>query len=169
MKTYYLGIDVSKGYADFVFLDSEKTKIEADFQLDDTFTGHTIFYHRICAFITDHPGSQIYAAVESTGGYENNWLNNMTRWQAQLPIQVARLNPLGVSANSKADLSRNITDALSAKNVAGYMISHSEKVSFYNGACFKFQRDLLFIFLTHQYEKNNDIQLILRRSRVLKV
>jgi transposase len=132
MKTYYLGIDVSKGYADFVFLDSEKTKVEPDFQLDDTFIGHHTLFDRICAFIKDHPGSQIHAAVESTGGYENNWLNNMTRWQAQLQIQVARLNPVGVSANSKADLSRNITDALSAKNVAVYMISHPEKVSFFS-------------------------------------
>ena len=132
VKTCYLGIDVSKGYADFVFLDSEKTKVEFHFQLDDTFTGHHILYDRICAFIKDHPDSQIHAAVESTGGYENNWLTNLSRWQAQLPIQVARLNPLGVSANSKADLSRNITDALSAKNVAEYMIAHPRKVCFFS-------------------------------------
>ena len=130
MTIYYLGIDVSKGYADFVFLDSEKNKVELDFQLDDTFTGHHTLFDRICDFIKKHPGSQIHAAAESTGGYENNWLNDLSRWQAQLPIKVARLNPLGVRANSKADLYRNITDSLSAKNVAEYMIAHREKVCF---------------------------------------
>jgi len=29
------------------------------------------------AYIEKHPGSEIYAAVESTGGYENNWLNTL--------------------------------------------------------------------------------------------
>jgi transposase len=115
MKTYYLGVDVSKGYADFVFPDSEKNKVQPHFQLDDTFLGHNTLYQRICSFVKNHPGSQIHAAVESTVGYENNWLNSLTRWQAQLPLQVARLNPFGVSANSKADLSRNITDALSTR------------------------------------------------------
>ncbi len=130
MKTYYLGIDVSKGYADFVFLDSDKNKVEPHFQLDDTFLGHNALYYCICAFVKNHPDSQIHVAAESTGGYENNWLNNLTRWQDQLPIKVARLNPLGVSANSKADLYRNITDSLSAKNVAEYMIAHGEKICF---------------------------------------
>lgn len=132
MKTYYLGIDVSKGYADFVFIDSKKNEVQPNFQLDDTFSGHNTLHQRICSFVKNHPDSQIHAAVESTGGYENNWLNSLSRWQAQLPIQVARLNPLGVSANSKANLSRNITDALSAKNVAEYMIAHPRKVCFFS-------------------------------------
>ena len=37
MPSYYLGIDVSKGYADFVILDSLKHPVEESFQLDDTF------------------------------------------------------------------------------------------------------------------------------------
>jgi transposase len=37
---------------------------------------------------------------------------------------------LGVSHNSKADLKRNNTDKISARNVAEYMIAHPEKVSY---------------------------------------
>ena len=34
---YFMGCDVSKGYADFIILDKSKRCIEHAFQLDDTF------------------------------------------------------------------------------------------------------------------------------------
>jgi transposase len=70
----------------------------------------------------------MFAAVESTGGYENNWYNTLIEFQGSLNIQTARLNPLGVMHNSKADLKRNTTDKISAQNVAEYLIAHPEKV-----------------------------------------
>jgi transposase len=45
-------------------------------------------------------------------------------------IKTARLNPLGVNANSKAALKRIITDKVSAQNVAEYLIAHPEKVKY---------------------------------------
>jgi transposase len=45
-----------------------------------------------------------------------------------LNIQTARLNPLGVMHNSKADLKRNTTDKISAQNIAEYLVAHPEKV-----------------------------------------
>ena len=130
MKTYYLGIDVSKGYADFVILNSNKQCVEANFQLDDTFHGHCLLYERLVEFFDKHPGCLLCAAVESTGGYENNWFNSLVKFQGTLNIQTARLNPLGVSANSRADLKRNITDKISAQNVAEFMIAHAEKITY---------------------------------------
>jgi transposase len=130
MKTYYLGVDVSKGYADLVILDGNKQVVEENFQLDDTFEGHCRLYEILCSFFQDHPKCMLYAAVESTGGYENNWFNALVGFQATLNLKTARLNPLGVSANSKADLKRNVTDKISAQNVAEYMIAHPEKVSY---------------------------------------
>ena len=44
MKNYYLGIDVSKGYADFVILNDKKRPIEENFQLDDTSLGHSYLH-----------------------------------------------------------------------------------------------------------------------------
>ena len=130
METYYLGIDVSKGYADFAILDSEKKQVAGNFQLDDTFGGHSALFNALSEFAEAHPGAQIHAGAESTGAYENNWLDALMRFQGSLPLKVARLNPLGVSANGKAGLCRNVTDSISAGNVAEYMIAHPEKVAF---------------------------------------
>jgi transposase len=130
MEPFYLGIDSSKGYADFVILDSRKQSIVENFQLDDTFEGHCHLYKRLKAFFEDHPESIIFAALESTGGYENNWYNSLLRFQGFLNLQTARLNPLGVHHNSKAGLNRNVTDKISAKNVAEYMMAHPEKITY---------------------------------------
>src|SRR5210317_1457932 len=96
MQQYYLGGDVSKGYADFVILDSHKKVIEENFQLDDTYCGHSQLYEQLNLFFKSHPGVKLSAAVESTGGYENNWHNTLTKFQGSLNIETARLNPEGV-------------------------------------------------------------------------
>jgi len=130
MNYYFLGIDASKGYSDFVMLNAKKQPVIENFQLDDTFDGHARLYELLARFNQDHPEAAIYAAVESTGGYENNWFQALLKFQASLPIKTAHLNPLGVSHNHKADLKRNVTDKISAQNVAEYMIAHPEKVSY---------------------------------------
>jgi transposase len=130
MNQYFLGIDASKGYSDFVMLNAKKQPVIENFQLDDTFEGHSRIYEFLRSFNQDYPEATIYAAVESTGGYENNWFQSLLKFQGSLPIKTAHLNPLGVSHNSKADLKRNVTDKISAQNVAEYMIAHPEKVSY---------------------------------------
>lgn len=129
-NSFYLGIDVSKGYADFILIDADKIPVENSFQLDDTFEGHNSLYERLHAFLKNHPDSEIYSAVESTGGYELNWLDFLIKCGSALNIRTARLNPLGISMNSKADLKRNKTDQISARNIAEFMIAHPEKVVF---------------------------------------
>lgn len=130
MKSFYLGADVSKGYADFVILDDQKQCVLKNFQLDDTNKGHSRLFDIISQFLKQQPQSTLFAAVESTGGYENNWYHSLQRFQQSLSISVARLNPLGVSHNSKADLKRNITDKISAQSIAEYLIAHPEKVTY---------------------------------------
>jgi transposase len=130
MLSFYLGIDASKGYADFIMLNSQKKVVVEDFQLDDTFEGHCLLYELLMNFLADHPESNIYAGVESTGGYENNWYNALVAFQGSLHLQTARLNPLGVYHHIKADMKRNVTDKISAQSVAEYMIAHPEKVSY---------------------------------------
>jgi len=130
MSDFFFGIDASKGYSNFVMLDSSKRCVEDDFQLDDTFDGHQKLYSILSEFCVRNPKANIFAAVESTGGYENNWFDSLVRFQAHLPIRTARLNPCGVYNNSRAELNRNITDKISAENVAKYMIEHPEKVQY---------------------------------------
>jgi transposase len=130
MSDFFFGIDASKGYSNFVMLDSLKCCVEDDFQLDDTFDGHQKLYSILSEFCVRNPKANISAAVESTGGYENNWFDALVRFQTHLPIRTARLNPCGVYNNSRAELNRNITDKISAENVAKYMIEHPEKVQY---------------------------------------
>ncbi len=128
MKPFYLGLDVSKGYADFMIVNAKKQPVIQGFQLDDIFDGHQCLYNLLSRFLADHPESTLLAAMESTGGYENNWYNSLVQFQGSLNIQTARLNPLGVMHNSKANLKKNTTDKISAQNVAEYLVAHPEKV-----------------------------------------
>jgi len=47
-------------------------------------------------------------------------------------MKVSRLNPLGVNKNSQADMKRNKTDKISAKDVAEYLIAHPNKAVYLN-------------------------------------
>jgi transposase len=130
MKSFYLGIDVSKGYADFMIINAKKYPVTDGFQLDDTFDGHRSLYNILGRFLAEHPDSTIFAGMESTGGYENNWYHSLIAFQGSLNVQTARLNPLGVMHNSKADLKKNTTDKISAQNIAEYLVAHPEKVTY---------------------------------------
>lgn len=130
MGNYYLGLDVSKGYADAVILNTKKEIVESNFQLDDTFDGHCCLYQRLYSFFKEHPSAKLYAAVESTGGYENNWFKALVSFQGALNLKTARLNPRGVHYSSKASMNRICTDKISARNIAEYLIAHPEKISY---------------------------------------
>ena len=132
MKPFYLGIDVSKGYADFMIINSKKQPVVQGFQLDDTFDGHRSLYNILGRFLVEYSDSTLFVGMESTGGYENNWYNSLIEFQGSLEIQTARLNPFGVSHNSKADLKKNTTDKISAQNIAEYLVAHPEKVVYQN-------------------------------------
>ena len=139
---FFLGIDVSKGYADFTILDKHKKVVEDNFQLDDTHEGHHQLFKVLTGFFEQNPKAVLFTAVESTGGYEKNWYNCIHKFESQFNIFVARLNPFGVNYNSKATLERNVTDKQSAKNIAGYLISHPEKVNYRTEDYFSSQRKL---------------------------
>lgn len=130
MSNYYLGIDVSKGYSDFIMLDQFKHPVDTGFQLDDTAEGHRMLAAYLTQFFKTYPAVEIFSAVESTGGYENNWYRSLIELSENFVLQVARLNPARVKFNSDASAKRNKTDAISAKDVAEYLISHPEKVDY---------------------------------------
>src|SRR5690606_20415350 len=121
---YYLGGDVSKGYNDFVIIDSNQKVVMDNFQLDDTFAGHRVLYEKLMALTKHDPSEHIYAAVESTGGYENNWYGFLDKCKIEIPLSVARLNPVGVYHNLKSSLIRNVTDKIIARGIAEYLLSH---------------------------------------------
>lgn len=126
---FYLGGDVSKGYCDFIIINSEKDSVEPNFQLDDNHSGHKNLEKILVNFFKKNPDAQIYAGLESTGGYENNWFALLKKLgQKGMKISVARVNPKGTNHNSQAELNRVITDKVSAQNIAEYLINHKKKI-----------------------------------------
>jgi transposase len=131
MSEYYLGIDVSKGYGDFALLNKKKEVVEKPFQLDDTFDGHCALTAYIDTFFKTHKESMLYAGMESTGGFEDNWYGLMVRLKEHYPhLKVTRINPVGIKNHHKASMQRNVTDQIAAVNIASYMISYPEKLIF---------------------------------------
>lgn len=126
----FLGIDVSKGYADFVVLDYRKGLVMKSFQLDDTHAGHSKLYSILSDLVKERDPECICSGVESTGGYENNWLSSLRKFSAKLPIKATRLNPSGVHFTGKATLKSVTTDSVSAVNIAEYMIVHHDKTNY---------------------------------------
>jgi len=154
---YFLGGDVSKGYCDWIILNENKKVVFENFQLDDTFYGHCQLHDVLEEQFHKHPGLELFAAVESTGGYENNWFSTLLSFQSEFEIKVSRINPLGVNFNRKAGLSRIVTDAISAYHIAEYLINHSDKIDYQNNQQWKILcRHWNFIEL----QKKQRVQLI---------
>lgn len=129
----YLGIDVSKGYADFVLLDQFKKPFEKSFQLDDNYSGHQSLENLFIYFKKQYDIDLFYCGLESTGGFENNWYEHLHELSKSDSIKVSRINPSVIKANTQATLNRNITDALSAHYIAGYLIDHAGEVDYEQG------------------------------------
>lgn len=123
----FLGIDVSKGYADFLLLDQNKEVLEEPFQLDDNRAGRRKLTKIIDRWFSSGI-EKLHCGVESTGGYENNWYTLLQNLSQTQNLKVARLNPKGVKSVSDAALKRTITDAVSAENIAVYLIAFPEKI-----------------------------------------
>jgi transposase len=128
----FLGIDVSKGYADFLLLDDHKKVMEESFQLQDNKAGRIQLRELIEKWVS--LGLQtLYCGVESTGGYENNWYSFLKALAQHFDVKTARLNARAVKAVSDASLKRTITDEVSAENIAAYLIGFPEKINY--GKC----------------------------------
>lgn len=128
-KKLYVGIDVSKGYADFHLLDEQRRQVEGLFQLDDNPEGHEQLKQILGGYVAQGY-TNIYCGLESTGGYENGWIEQLLHSGQHLPLQVARLNAWAVKAVGDAELRRTTTDATSAQNIAMYLLNHPGKVQY---------------------------------------
>jgi len=132
-KQGFLGIDVSKGYADFILMDETKSIIEQSFRLNDTGKDHKQLGELIDKWLASGLET-IFCGVESTGGYENNWYNYLQGLGSGKAVKVTRLNARGVKGISDAALTRTITDQVSAVSIAYYLVCFAQKVR-YSGDC----------------------------------
>lgn len=164
----YLGIDVSKGYADFLLLDQDKQVLEDPFQLDDNKSGRAKLSELINQWFSSGL-QELYCGVESTGGYENNWYSYLQNLTLHKNLKVARLNPKGVKSVSEAALKRTITDAVSAENIAVYLMAFPEKIQYIddlkqNENTFKEGRQALTfkrMLLKQKVQLNNQLEKLL--------
>jgi transposase len=124
----YLGIDISKGYADLFITGSNKQPLEPTFRLYDIPQSHQQLGELIDKWLSLEKWDTLFCGVESTGGYENNWVNYLLGQSALRPIRVTRLNAQGVKSLSDAGLKRTITDSVSAENIAMYLIDFRHKI-----------------------------------------
>ncbi len=125
----YVGIDVSKGYSDFVILNQELQVLTKPVQFDDTRKGHQRLIRWLGRCMDAHNLDRLYCGVESTGGFEDNWYASLMEAGKELPLHVARLNPLAVKNAAKASLSMQTTDALSAVHIARYLIRYADEIT----------------------------------------
>lgn len=130
MNEFFLGIDVSKGYADFVMIDNSENVVIDYFQLDDTPEGYNVLLKILKKFSRQHSGCIVYAAVESTGGYERNWYKALLSFFSIFPIQSALLNPYEVAKFRESMGKRNVTDSISAFSIASYVRVFKSKIRF---------------------------------------
>ena len=129
-SSLYLGIDVSKGYADFSMLNAKRQLLGKSFQLYDVNKGHDELEEYLKDVVKTHRPKMIYAGVESTGGFENHWMKVLSRLIEYLPIKVARLNPGGVAKHRQADRKHQVTDKTSSIAIARYLINHADRICF---------------------------------------
>jgi len=121
----FMGIDVSKGYADFVALTSKRELFDESFQLDDTQGGHKILEGVIQELTAK--GYCVICGVENTGGYERNWIQLLKKLsKSNKKIEAYKLNPKAVKHQIQSLLKRTIDDAVSAEGIAMYMVNNYE-------------------------------------------
>jgi len=125
-----IGGDVSKGRVDVVFLNQSGTVLSGSGAYDDTHAGHERLRTHLRALEEAHPAAEIRVAVESTGGYERNWLALFRDERRRgKRIDFWRLNPLAVKKWLDSDLHRSVTDAHAARGIAAYLLARRPSFS----------------------------------------
>lgn len=158
-KEYFLGIDVSKGYADFILLNDRLEPIESCFQMDDTSGSYKMLEQFIDKYFKLNPGLTLYAGFESTGGYERNWHRCLLALTPKYDLKVARVNPVAIKGISKASLNRSVTDETSAMNIATYMAGYKSKLDFSTGNLDESFQDARSIYTYYKMLSKQDTQL----------
>lgn len=119
-----VGCDVSKGRMDVVVLDQSGTELDGSGPYDDAYGDHLRLRGLLRSLVERHPLAEIRVAVESTGGYERNWLCTIRDERRRAPaIACWRLNPLAVKKWLDSDLHRAVNDVHAAHGIASFLLA----------------------------------------------
>jgi transposase len=122
MERFALGIDVSKGYADFHLKGQDGRSAPEWQRFDDTPAGQAAVQKLYQTFQDQHPGAHLLVGVEASGGLERNWLRLLRQLVSPPAGHVYRLNPLAVKRYVQRGLHGNINDPISARGIADYLL-----------------------------------------------
>ena len=129
-QVFAIGGDVSKGRVDVVFLNQSGTVLAGSGAYDDNHAGHVRLRDHVRALEQAHPEAEIRVGVESTGGYERNWLALFRdEHRRGKRIDFWRLNPLAVKKWLDSDLHRAVTDEHAARGIAGFLLARRPSVA----------------------------------------
>src|SRR5687768_1096488 len=121
MPRFHLGVDTSKGYADFSLTNDAGAVLPGSQRYDDTPAGHRAVRQLCLALFCKHPDAELIVGLEASGGLERNWLRLFRELLPSPKGRVYQLNPLAVKRYLQRDLHRNVTDPLSARGIAQYL------------------------------------------------
>lgn len=124
-KSIFMGIDVSKGYADFCILSAGRDQLEPDFQIDDQRDGHLLLKEKVSSLLSGV--ENVYVGVENTGGYERNWINALNGIRkTNQKLHVFKFNPKAVKYQIQSLMKTVVDDGISAYGIAIYMINNHD-------------------------------------------
>ena len=119
----YVGVDISKGYADFCVTDSDGN-VREEHQLDDTRPGHDRVRKLVQEWNRTVSGDEdLLVGMEATGGMERNWLHLFEQISDKTELEVYCINPLILRRFAEQRLHAGKTDRISARLMADYLRS----------------------------------------------
>lgn len=142
MKRLFIGIDVSKGHADFAFLDENQHKVIKNSKLFDNADGHIALVNTLRAFKKQYPEVAIYCAMESTGRYEKHWNNVLNKFN-DIVDKVFVISGFSIKHYHKSLHEKNKTDSISSYVIAHYLSTNFCKLTANNPADFNPNRRIV--------------------------
>lgn len=142
MKRLFVGIDVSKGHADFAILDEQKFKVIDNFKLFDNADGHVLLIKKLEDLKKEYPQTSIYCAMESTGRYEKHWHNVLNTFN-DIVDKVFIVSGYKIKYYHKSLKEKNKTDSISGYVIAHYLSTHYNKLSVNRSSDFVYVRRIV--------------------------
>ena len=124
MKIGFGGLDASKGYCDFSLISNGNQFTNLRMNFIDNQSGLDELKKVLSQGLLSI--DKIYLAIESTGGYENNWYNQLVCFDKR--VVMFRINPLRTHYEVKKNMHRNINDAISSEIIARHVSENYEEL-----------------------------------------
>lgn len=155
MNKIFLGLDVSKGYADLTVIDDNGKIITPSLRLPDNNSGYISLLKLVSDLKTD-PNTLCYAGMESTGGFETHWFNLLSK-RSDLFYNVFIFNGYCTKHYQKALSERNKTDAVSSRVIAQFIRNNHENMANSHSHLYHKYKKILYTIKTEDKRKTQNI------------